>query len=91
MADHDVDICNDWNGSKGDKVTFENNSGNSCTITQNGTNSWPFKEGPPLPATGSIPPGGTLVVHLANHLADGSYSYMVNGCDNMTPKIVTVP
>ncbi len=91
MADHVVDICDDWNGSQGNKVTFENNSGGPCTITQDGTNTWPFKDGPPLPAAGSIPDGGTLVTHLKNPLANGPYSYDVNGCDDDVPKIVTVP
>ena len=91
MADHEVDICNDWNGSQGNKVTFTNNTAGPCTILQDGTNTWPFKDGPPLPATGSIPSGGTLVTHLKNPLADGPYPYRVKGCDDMTPKIVTVP
>lgn len=91
MADHEVEICNDWNGSQGNKVTFENNTGGDCSIDQDGTNTWPFKDGPPLPATGSIPDGGTLVTHLKNPLADGTYTYVVNGCDDMVPKSVTVP
>jgi hypothetical protein len=91
MADHTVPICNDWNGSQGNKVTFINDSGTTCTVTQDGTNTWPFKDGPPLPATGSIPDGGTLTTHLKNPLANGSYTYAVNGCSDMVPKTVTVP
>jgi len=91
MAHHDVDICDDWNGSQGNKVTFDNDTDGPCTITQDGTNTWPFKDGPPLPATGSIPAGGTLVTHLKNPLADGTYTYVVNGCDDALPKNVTVP
>ncbi len=89
--DHSVNICNDWNGGQGNKVTFTNNTGEDCTITQDGTNPWPFKDGPPLPTTGSIPNGGTVTTHLKNPLADGTYTYSVDCCDDETPKTVTVP
>lgn len=90
MADHEVDICNDWNGSQGNKVTFINNTDGPCTI-EAGSDEWPFKNGPPLPTTGSCPAGGTIVTHLKNPLADGQYTYEVDGCNNATPKTVTVP
>ena len=92
MADHSVDICNDWNGNQGNKVTFTNNTSGPCSIhqTKDG-DEWPFKDGPPLPATGSCPSGGTIVTHLKNPLADNSYPYEVKGCSNQTPKTVTVP
>ena len=91
MGDHKVEICNDWNGNKGDKVTFENITTSNCTITQAGK-FWPFKEGPPIPTDGkSIPPGGTADAHLKNNLADGKYSYNVDCCTDKTPKNVTVP
>lgn len=91
MADHSVDVCNDWNGAQGNKVTFTNNSGGPCIIEQDGTNTWPFKDGPPLPTTGSCPNGGTIVTHLKNPLPDGSYTYAVDACSDETPKTVTVP
>ena len=87
MADHQVCICDDWNGSQGNKVTFDNNTGGPCSITQDGTNTWPFKDGPPLPATGSIPSGGTLGTHLKNPLANGTYSYNVIGLTMRSPKM----
>ena len=90
MADHSVNICDDWNGSQGNKVTFNNTTNGPCTIVQ-GSSTWPFKDGPPLPSTGSVPAGGTVVTHLKNPLPNGTYSYQVNGCTNMTPKTVTVP
>ena len=90
MADHTVDICNDWNGSEGDKVTFVNNTPKNCVITPEG-NNWPFKEGPRIPATGSIPPGGTATAHLKKPLANGVYPYDVDCCKGQTPKNVTVP
>jgi len=90
MGDHNVDICNDWNGSQGDKVTFLNTTQKNCIISQEG-NTWPFKEGPPIPATGSIPPGGTATAHLKKPLANGKYPYDVDCCKSDTPKNVTVP
>ena len=91
MADHSVDICDDWNGSQGNKVTFTNNTDADCIISQDGSNTWPFKDGPPIPATGSIPPGGTVSTHLNNPLANGRYNYQVDCCADETQKTVTVP
>ena len=91
MADHEIDICDDWNGSQGNKVTWTNNTGADCIISQNGNNTWPFKDGPPIPATGCIPPGGTASTHLKNPLPNGTYTYGVNCCTDATPKTVTVP
>jgi hypothetical protein len=90
MADHNVDICNDWNGVKGDKVTFINNTQANCKITQSGT-VWPFRDGPPIPASGSIAPGKTASTHLKNDLPDNKYPYVVDCCKDKTPKYVTVP
>ena len=92
MADHDVDICNNWNGNQGDKVTFINNTKSSCIITQKG-NIWPFKDGPPLPLPpeGSIPSGGTYTTHLKTPLKNGHYPYNVDCCPTEMPKTVTVP
>ena len=91
MADHTVDICNDWNGNKGDKVTLVNNTQRNCIISQDNGNTWPFKDGPPIPASGSIPPGGSATTHLKKSLADGRYPYQVDCCRSQTPKNVTVP
>jgi hypothetical protein len=90
MADHDIDICDDWNGCQGNKVTWTNNTGADCIISQ-GSTPWPFKEGPPIPATGSIPPGGTASAHLKNPLRNGKYSYEVDCCMDEAQKTVTVP
>ena len=91
MADHTVYVCNDWNGNQGDKVTFVNNTQANCKITQAGKNPWPFKEGPPIPAKGSIAPGASQDAHLKNPLKNGKYPYDVDCCPNRTPKNVTVP
>jgi hypothetical protein len=92
MADHTINVCDDWNGSQGNKVTFVNDTDAPCVISQDDSNTWPFKDGPPLPATGSIAPnGGTLVTHLKNPLANDTYTYEVSCCDDQVPKTVTVP
>jgi hypothetical protein len=92
-TDHAVNICDDWNGSQGDKVTWTNTTQGNCIISQDGSNTWPFREGPPIPASGSIAPGGEASAHLKNknELPDGSYTYGVDCCANATPKTVTVP
>ena len=87
MADHTVNVCDDWNGSQGNKVTFVDNTGSPCNISQDGTNIWPFKDASPLP---TIPAGASGITHLKNPLANGSYTYSVDCCSNQ-PKVVTVP
>ena len=91
MADHRQPICENWHGNQGDKVTFVNNTTASCVIRQHLSDPWPFTEGPPIPATGSISPGGTEPTHLKNPLGNGPHYYEVDGCKNRTPKNVTVP
>jgi hypothetical protein len=91
MADHKIGICDDWHGNQGDKVTWTNNTDANCKISQNGSNTWPFRDGSPIPATGSIPPGGTASAHLKNPLSNGTYGYEVDCCKNEVQKTVTVP
>lgn len=88
MADHTVNVCDDWNGSQGNKVTFVNNTSGPCTISARANSTWPFKDPSPLP---TIPAGSSISTHLDNPLADGKYPYHVEGCSNMVPKTVTVP
>ena len=88
----DINICDDWHGSQGNKVTWTNNTGTSCIISQDGSNTWPFKDGPPIPTTGlPIPNGGTASTHLKNPLPNGTYSYQVDCCKDLAQKTVTVP
>lgn len=91
MADHTQSICENWHGTPGDKVTFVNNTAKACVISQYQSNPWPFKDGPPIPATGPIPPGGSATTHLKNPLGKGAHYYDVDCCANRTPKNVTVP
>lgn len=95
MADHNIKICENWNGSQGDKVTWTNNTNANCKISQGGSGPWPFREGPPIPTTGSIPPsippGGTASAHLKQPLSNGAYNYEVNCCLTESLKTVTVP
>jgi len=34
MEDHTVNICDSWNGNKGNKVTFQNPNATVCNICQ---------------------------------------------------------
>ena len=88
MADHTVDVCNDWHGGQGDKVTFVNNTGMPCKIDHEQGTTWPFREGPPLP---TIPAGQSTSAHLKNPLKNGKYPYSVDCCKDKVPKVVTVP
>ena len=86
----DQNICEDWHGSPGNKVTFVNNTTKNCIISQYQSEPWPFKDGPPIPSTGSIAPGGTATTHLKSPLSNGKHPYNVDCCPR-TPKNVTVP
>jgi hypothetical protein len=88
MADHKVDVCNDWNGAQGDKVTFINNTQMPCKIDREHGTTWPFNEGPPLP---TIAAGASIDAHLDKQLKDGKYPYSVSCCKDRVPKVVTVP
>ena len=86
MAVHNVEVCNNWNGSPGDQVNFSTPSaGTTCNITQVG-NEWPFTDGPPLQVTGT---GKTT--YLKNPLPNAVYPYNVDCCTNLSQKSVTVP
>jgi len=92
MADHTVNICDSWNGNKGNKVTFQNPNATVCNICQIPNTTWPFKEASPIPVPGgTLTNPGTASTHLNNHLADGTYSYNVDCCTNGMAKSVTVP
>ncbi len=87
MAVHNVQVCNNWNGSPGDQVNFSTPSATTtCNLTQDGT--WPFTDGPPL----QVPPAGkTTYLKPANELPNATYYYDVDCCTNQTRKGVTVP
>lgn len=88
MADHTEDVCNDWHGAQGDKVTFVNSTQMRCTIKQETGTVWPFKDGPPLP---TIDAGKSITTHLKNPLKNDKYPYSVDCCKDKVPKVVTVP
>ena len=92
MADHTTNVCEDWNGSKGNKVTFLNPSAAICCISQIPGSTWPFRDPSPItvPAGTSVSPG-TASTHLDNQLKDGTYKYDVDCCQNDMAKSVTVP
>ena len=92
MADHTVNVCDSWNGSQGNKVTFQNPSSGTCNITQLPNTTWPFKDGPPIAVPGGTATNpGTYVTHLKNPLANGTYNYDVDCCTTGMVKGVTVP
>jgi hypothetical protein len=88
MANHDVNVCDDWTGSADDSVTFTNNKATTCNI-QSGSTVWPFTSGPPI----TIAAGGNASTSLKTSLTRGNYSYTVDCCGAgpLNQKGVTVP
>jgi len=92
MADHTVNVCDSWNGQKGNKVTFQNPTAGACTISQLPSSTWPFRDPSPIVVPGgTVTNPGTAATHLNNQLANGIYSYNVDCCISGMPKSVTVP
>ncbi len=92
MADHTVNVCDSWNGTKGNKVTFKNPTATVCNISQLPNTTWPFRDPSPIavPAGTSTNPG-TAATHLNNQLPDAVYPYNVDCCTSGMAKSVTVP
>jgi hypothetical protein len=92
MADHTINVCDSWNGSEGNKVTFQNSTSSVCNITQLPNTTWPFRDASPIQVpAGSLTAPGTKSTHLNNHLANGTYAYNVDCCISGMSKSVTVP
>jgi hypothetical protein len=67
-------MCSDFSGDPGDPVEWQGVPSNGCTISQNGTNTWPFNLASPItlpaPSTITIKPG----------LSSGAYYFNVSCC-----------
>ena len=84
-------VCSSFSGACNDPVQFQNLPGGGCTISQNGTNTFPFS-----PATQGangyyidLPSPSTITIK-AGLTAGQSYSYSVSGCANLVLKTVTI-
>jgi len=77
---HAVPICNNWEAQQGDQVSWTSipsncTSANPCSISQDGSNAWPFTAGSPI----SIPALTNFT--LRSDLVTGqTYYYNVSCC-----------
>ena len=77
---HSVSICTNWEGGAGDSVNWKSvptscTSANPCSISQDGTKTWPFTASSPI----SIP--STTNFTLKSDLVTGqTYYYNVSCC-----------
>jgi hypothetical protein len=77
---HTVSICTDWEAEQGDSVSWTNvpascTNTNPCTISQDGSNTWPFTANSPI----SIPSPSNFT--LKSNLVTGqTYYYNVSCC-----------
>jgi len=72
MADIDVGADN-WEGSASGTFNWNNTTNTAASITQNGSNTWPFTSGPPISVSGGAKQSCQLIG------TSGSYSYKSNG------------
>lgn len=81
-----IPVCKDnWNGVKSENFTWNNNTGNTVTISQNGNATWPFVPASPI----TIPPNTTQACQLIN--STGTFTYNANPCDTLgNPKNVII-
>ncbi len=79
-------ICqSDWPANPGDPVEWQNVPPGGTTISQDGTNTWPFN----LPSGFAYP--NVATVEIRTNLGKGDYSYDVECCEQGTAtKIVNV-
>jgi hypothetical protein len=80
-------VCNSFHGSCGDQVNFSTPSATTtCNITQDGSSTWPFTDGPPL----QVPPRGQTT-YIKSDLPNAVYTYNVDCCTDLSKKTLTIP
>lgn len=82
----DIPVCKDnWNGVKDENFTWNNNTGNVVSITQNGNAAWPFQSPSPI----TVQPHSTQACQLVN--TTGTFTYNANPCATLgNPKNVII-
>ncbi len=91
-----VNVCSNWNGIKGEQITFQNSNSNDCTISSQTGQTWPFAQSSPITVPARTASGpGQVNCDLLSNLGDGTYPYDVDGCPNLkltvSSKSVTIP
>ncbi len=78
-------MCNNFSGDPGDPIDWQGIPANGCTITQDGSKTWPFN----LPSPITLPSPSTITIKSG--LGSGTYYFVVSCCtSNSAPKTVTV-
>jgi hypothetical protein len=82
----EIPVCRDnWNGVKDENFTWNNNTGSTVTISQNGNATWPFVPSSPITITAHA----KLDCQLIN--SAGTYTYNANPCSTLgNPKNVII-
>jgi hypothetical protein len=78
---HNQSICDNWSASKGDSVNWQSipttcTSSSTCSISQDGSNPWPFNESSPI----SIPSASNTNTLKSNLVPGQTYYYNVSCC-----------
>jgi len=85
---HNINLCDNWEAGAGDSVNWQTipsscTATSKCTITQDGSNPWPFKEAAPI----SIPSASNSNT-LRTDLSSGTvYYYNVSCCSTRSVTI----
>ena len=88
----DVNVCSSFHANPQQSFNFINNNTVATTVTAASGQIWPFSPASPLtvPARAQGGPGSVAVQVL--NLANGTYTYLVDGCiTGGQSKTVTIP
>jgi hypothetical protein len=79
-------ICNNFSGSPGDTVQWQQVPASGCKISQDGTKTWPFTPGPPI---NNVLTAGTIKIRTDLPTTQ-TYYFVVECCVNEATKSVYV-
>jgi hypothetical protein len=77
-------VCNSFSANRGDPIQWGGVPASGCTISQDGSNPWPFSVGPPI----HLPTSSTVTIKSG--LATGTYSFNPECCTQRVIKTVQV-
>jgi hypothetical protein len=71
-------MCGNFSGDPGDPVQWQGVPANGCTISQDGTKTWPFNLASPI----SLPASSQITIKAG--LSSGKYYFLVSCCTSDT-------
>jgi hypothetical protein len=80
-----INICNNFSAKPGEPVRWQNIPVSGCTVSQDGSNGWPFNIGPPI----VFPMPSAREITIAKGLKPGKYYFLATCCPQAVCVTVT--